>query len=183
MHSQLKRLAGAHCQEEHPRVLERHGDNVLVIHDLPAGPFLKTLAWPVAGAIPVIAVLAALAIEHVAAVVMVIFVFFASAALMARRTHAEIDLADRKIRITREIFALTRQKVYPLDDYAIPEIQAKPRLIEGYSLPFFFLHLVGRGKPITLYSTDDPEEAKAVQKEIAGFLGKTGASTPQHQSG
>jgi hypothetical protein len=54
---------------------------------------------------------------------------------------------------------------------------------EGYSLPFFFVHLVGRGRQITLYSTDDPKEAKAVQEEITRFLGKTGVSTPQQQSG
>jgi len=183
MHSKLNHLSGAHCQGEHPRVIEKHGDNVLVIHDLPTGPLLKTLAWMAAGAITVIAVLGALATQKVAAVVMVVFVVFASVVAKARRTHAEIDLADKKIRITQEVFALARRKVYPLEDHATSEIQAKPRLIEGYSLPFFFVYLVGRGKQIALYSTDDPKEAKAVQEEIIGFLRKAGVSTPRHQSG
>jgi len=183
MHSKLNHFSGGHCQGEHSRVIEKYGDNVLVIHDIPAGPLLKTLSWIVASAIPVIAVLGVLTTQNVTAVAMVIFVVFASAAVMARRTHAEIDLADRKIMITREVFALARRKVYPLDDYATAEIQVKPRLIEGYSLPFFFVHLVGRGRQLALYSTDDPKEARAVQEEIAGFLGKAGVSTPQHQSG
>jgi hypothetical protein len=150
---------------------------------MPAGPLLKTLSWIVASAIPVIAVLSALTTRNVTAIVMVIFVVFASVALMARRSRTEIDLADSEIMITREVFALARRKVYPLDDYATAEIQVKPRLIEGYSLPFFFVHLVGRGKRIALYSTDDPKEARAVQEEIAGFLRKAGVSTPRQQSG
>ena len=182
MHSKLKPFPGAHCRGEHPRVIERRGDNVLVVHDMPAGPLLKTLFWIAASAIPVIAVLSALTTQNVAAVVMVVFVVFASVAVMSRRTHAEIDLADRKVMITREVFALARQKVYPLDDYATAEIQVKPRLIEGYSLPFFFVNLAGRGRQIALYSTDDATEAREVQEEITRFLRKAGVSTPRQQS-
>ena len=94
MHSKLKPFPGAHCRGEHPRVIERRGDNVLVVHDMPAGPLLKTLFWIAASAIPVIAVLSALTTQNVAAVVMVVFVVFASVAVMARKTRTEIDLAD-----------------------------------------------------------------------------------------
>ena len=81
-----------------------------------------------------------------------------------------IDRADRTIKRTWTIGAFAWHSVYSLDDYATVSIQDKSRLIEGYQLPFFSIYLAGRGRHIKIYSTDDAEEAKAIQGKIADFL-------------
>lgn len=88
------------------------------------------------------------------------------------RKRTESNLADKTIRTTWKVLAFTMQKVYSLDEYATVAIKDKGQVLEGYSMPLFFVQLVGRRKQIAIYSTDDPDEAKAVQGEISGFLKK-----------
>lgn len=95
----------------------------------------------------------------------------------------EIDLPGRIIRKTWKAFVFVWQKDYPLDDYETAEIYDKSRLIEGYPLSFFAVCLAGRGRRLKIYSTDDAEDAKAVQVELSCFLEKTCASTHQPKSG
>lgn len=89
----------------------------------------------------------------------------------------EIDLSGRTIRKTWKVFAFTWHKVYTLDDDMAAETRDQSRLMEGYPLPLFAVLLSGKGRKIKIYSTDDFEEAKAVQREITGLLMKTDVST------
>jgi hypothetical protein len=93
------------------------------------------------------------------------------------RVTTEIDLTGRTIRKAWKALFIAWKKVYGLDDYATVEIQDKSRLMEGYPLPLFAVLLSAKGHRLKIYSTDDFEDAKAVQKEIGGFLSKAGVST------
>jgi len=161
----------------------RKSDDVLVIHDIPTNTFLKGLVWIVAGSIAVISALSIVTSQDVLAAVILIVVLVVSVALMTRGITTEINLTERTIRRTWKIGAFEWHRAYSLDDYESAEIQDKSRLIEEYPLSFFTVSFIGRGKHIKIYSTDDPEDAKAAQAEIAGFLRKAVESTPGRQSG
>jgi hypothetical protein len=154
-----------------------------VIHDISTNPLLKALSWMMAGSILIIAVLSAITTQNVLAIIMLIVILLSSVALSAGGLTTAIDLADRTIRRTWKVGAFAWHRVYSLDDFATVSIQDKSRLIEGYQLPFFSVQLVGRRKHISIYSTDDPEDAKSVYGAIAGYLRKAGISTQHQQSG
>lgn len=89
----------------------------------------------------------------------------------------DIDLSGRSMRKTWKAFYVTWKKVYAFDNVMIAEIQDKGRLIEGYLLPLFSVSLSGRGHRIQIYSTDDFQDARAVQQELSDFLNITNIST------
>lgn len=183
MSPQPKNFSNTCSRGEHPPGIERHGEKLLAIHDMPTGPRLKLLFWVVAGGIPVLVVATMLTTQSVSAVLACVFVLFVVAAAKGRRTCAEIDLADRTIRMKWGIGALSRQKVYSLDDYTTVKIKDNGQVYEGYSMPLFSVLLVGGRKQIALYATDDPEEAMTVKGEIRGFISKAGISTQLQQTG
>jgi hypothetical protein len=88
-----------------------------------------------------------------------------------------IDLADRTLKRTWNMGAFSWKRVDSMNDFPTVEIDDKGGVIEGYSLPFFSVQLTGRRGQIAVYSTDDNEDAKAVQVAISGFLRKAGIST------
>lgn len=90
---------------------------------------------------------------------------------------AEIDLSAGTIKKTWRAFVLKWHKAYTLDDYSTAEIQDKSRLIEGYPLHFFSVFLSGRGHRLKIYSTDEPEDAKAVKNALSAFLFRSRVST------
>ncbi len=95
----------------------------------------------------------------------------------------EINRAGRMIRKTWNAVGFTWRRDYPLDDYTTAEIQDKSLLMEGYSLPLFVVSLSGKGRRLKMFSTDDFEDAKALQREVIWFLTKAGVSTLRQQSG
>lgn len=181
MHLKLSHFASADYRPSHSRSVERDSDNVIVIRDLSASAHVKPLLWIMAGSIPIIAVVSVITSQSFIAVLALILVLLGSIAFTSRQAVTEINLADRTISKTWKIGAYARQKVYPLDDIVAVEIKDKDRMIEGYSLPFFSVQLVGRRKQITIYSTDDSEEAKAMQAEVAAFLKQSALSTQRLQ--
>ena len=183
MHLNLNHLSGPHCRREQQGPVEKNSDNVFVIHDIPTSVHMKTLSWIMGAAIPVIAVLGAITPQNVLAVIMLILVILASISFIARLSITEIDLAERTIRRTWKIGVLAWHRVYSLDDYATAEIEVKGQLIEGYSLLFFSVYLVGTGRHIKIYSTDDAKDAMAVYGAITGFLDWAGISTQKQQAG
>ncbi len=94
-----------------------------------------------------------------------------------------INLADRTITKTWNVAGLTWRRSCALDDYTSAEIQDKSRLMEGYELPLFVVSLSGKGRRLKIFSTDDFEDAKALQREVIWFLTKAGVSTLRQQSG
>lgn len=177
-----KNLSASSFRDECLRGIECDGDRILAIHDMPTGPRLKLLFWIMAGGIPLLVVLSMAAPPTVSAVLMGIFVLVLLVAAQVRRTYAEIDLHGREVRMTWKAGPLVRQKAYALDDDVAVTIQDKGQVFEGYTMPLFSVVIAGRGKQITLYTTDDPEEAMAVQREIAAFMRTVCLSTQQRQS-
>jgi hypothetical protein len=181
MDLKLTHFSSADCRPSHSRAIERGSGNIIVIRDLPVSAHVKPLLWIMAGSIPVIAVVSVITSQSFIAVLALILVILGSIAFMSRQTITEINLTDRMIRKTWRIGAYARQKVYPLEDFVTVEIKDKGRMIEGYSLPLFSVQLIGRGKEIAIYSTNDSEEAKAMQSEVAAFLKQSALSTQRVQ--
>lgn len=156
--------------QRHSGPIERNSDDVLIIREIPSNPYYRKLVLITAGFIAVITILSAVTSQSLSAVLALSLILPGSIAFISRQTFTEINFADGTIRQTWQIRAYARHKVYSLNDFVTVEIKDKGRMIEGYSLPFYSVQLIGRGNQITIYSTEDPEEAKAVQEEIAEFL-------------
>lgn len=152
--------------------IEGRADMVQVINNLSTITALKARPWIMAGAIMVIAGLAAISLQSVFEAVSLTLVILSLIILPAGGITTAIDLADRSIRRTWKIGAFARHRVYSIDDYETLSIQDESRRIEGYQLPFFSVYLVGARGRISIYSTDDFEEAEAIQRKIAAFLRK-----------
>jgi len=183
MYSEANNLSGAHDEKRHSGSIERHSDEVLVIHDLPTNPYLKGLAWIMVGSIAVASILSTAASQDILSVLIFIVFCVTSVAFLTLGITTEIHVTSRTITKTWKTFTLVRNKVYPLDDYATAEILDRSQLIEGYPLSLFTVALVGSGRRIKVYSADDPEDAKAVQGEIADFVKKAAGSARQRQLG
>jgi len=118
------------------------------------------------GSIAVASILSTVASHDVISVLIFIVFCVASVAFLTLGITTEIHVTSRTITKTWKTFTLVRNKVYPLDDYATAEILDRSQLIEGYPLSLFIVALVGSGRRIKVYSTDDPEDAKAVRVKL-----------------
>ncbi len=125
--------------------------------------------WITIGAIILIALIA-LSSLNIPITLLLVPVLLASVGLLTRKKTTEIDLANLKIRMIWRVGFFVWSRAYSLDDYETVKIRLSHRLIEGYQSPVFFIAFVGSRRHITIYSTDDPEEAKTVRGVIAGFL-------------
>lgn len=177
MHLLLNHFSETDGRPSHSRSIKKDSDNVIIIHDLPASAHVKPLLWIMAGSIPVIVVVSVMTSHSIIAVLVLILALLGSIASMSWQTFTEINLADRMIRKIWKIGTYSRQKEYSLDDFVSVEIKDKGRMIEGYSLSFFSVRLVGRGNEIAIYSTDDSEDARTMQTEIAALLQISDVST------
>ena len=183
MHSKFHLSSGPFCRREQCGSIEKNAENIIVIRDKPTIAHLKTLFWITMGAILLIAALGAITSQNVLAVSILVLVLLASISFIARLIITEIDLAERTIRRTWKIGTLAWHRVYSLENYATAEIKVKGQVIEGYSLLFFSVYLVGTGRHMTIYSTDDAKDATAVYGAITSFLDGARISKQQQQAG
>jgi DNA-binding transcriptional ArsR family regulator len=179
---QLQHFSTAHYGKEHLEATEKNADAVLVINDIRTNAHLKLLSLIMAAAIPAIAVLGAITSRNLLAVIMLGLVLLSSVAFSAEEITTAIDLTDRTISRTLKKGLLTRHSVYAIDVCSAASVQNRNLIIEGYQLPFFSVSLVGKGKHIRIYSTDDAEEAQSVCEAVTGFLSNAEISTQRQQS-
>src|SRR5574340_907699 len=142
MYPNLKSQSDVHSRSGPSGVIEKAGDNILLVHGIPADPLQKMSLWLLAGPV-ILIVLVAFTTVNVTASVMLALVLMALIGLLTRGMSTEIDLSGKKIKIMWQVGVIVWSRAYSLDDYATVKIQVRDRLIEGYQSSVFSIVFVG----------------------------------------
>jgi hypothetical protein len=90
----------------------------------------------------------------------------------------EIDLKERVIRKTWKLMGLVLNNTYELDGHETAFIKDKSMALEGYNITSFEVYIANRGMKIRVSWSDDFNEARVIQSEIAAFLKKSAIGCP-----
>ena len=93
-------------------------------------------------------------------------------------TVTGIDLKDKVIRKTWKLMGLVLNNTYELDSHETAFIKDKSMVLEGYNITSFEVYIVNRGMKIRVSSSDDFNEARLIQSEIAAFMKKSAIGCP-----
>ena len=166
MHLKLTDFSVPHSRIGNLVHVERTDDHIVVVSDPPASDYLRHFLWIFAAFIPAMTVYILVTSQNLSAVCALLLILPGFVVFMPLKISTTIDLADRTIKRTWKIGGYERHAFYPPDDSATAEVKDESRLIEGYSLPLYNVRLVGKGKWISIYSSDNFEEAQAFCEEI-----------------
>jgi hypothetical protein len=90
----------------------------------------------------------------------------------AKTTNIEIDRDKGAVRKKANYLVFTMRKSYPLQEFDSITMLAKDEPAEdGYRIPRYSVVLSGKSRSLELLSADTETEGKAIQKELAEFLG------------